>query len=196
MKDKQRQLRIFLIRHQRPALSKKGWFNRQQAHQFVLDYDTCNIEELVNKPIGLPFENITKVYCSSLPRAKLTARAIFGPHVLLLEDAAFNEFQRDIFQLPLLKFPIKFWLLSTRVLWLLGVNYKGIETFRQARARAWQAAQHLAAYAQTDGLVVLVAHGFLNFFILRALKKMGWRVVRHDGSNFLGVTELVKEVLT
>jgi phospholipase/lecithinase/hemolysin len=39
---------------------------------------------------------------------------------------------------------------------------------------------------------VLVAHGFLNAFIKRALKQMGWRVVRHDGQGFLGVTELIK----
>lgn len=195
MTGKPRQLHIFLIRHQRPAVSKKGWLSRHQASQFLIDYDACDIEQLLNKPTGLPFESITKVYCSSLPRAKQTARAIFGPQAQLLEDVTFNEFQRQVFQLPLLKFPVKFWLFGARVLWLLGVNNKGIETFRQARMRARKAAQRLVEHVETEGKVVLVAHGFLSIFIRRALKKMGWRIVRHDGGGFLGVTELVKEVV-
>lgn len=188
----QSNLHIFLIRHQRPALSKKGWFGQKQARQFISDYDACDIEQLVSKPADLPLEHIKKVYCSSLARSKQTARAIFGPDVELIEDSAFNEFQRKIFQLPLLKFPIKVWLVGVRLLWLMGLNSKGIETFRQARARARQCAEHLARQAQTDGKVVLVAHGFLNAFIRRALKKMGWRTIRHDGESFLGVTELIK----
>jgi broad specificity phosphatase PhoE len=183
---------IFLIRHQRPALSKKGWFGRKQARQFIRDYDTVDIEALVNKPAGLPFEQISRVYCSRLPRARLTARAIFGSDIELIEDPDFNEFQRRIFELPLLKLPLKFWLLSARALWLLGLNNQGIETFKQARVRARRCAERLTREAEKDNKVVLVAHGFLNAFIKRALKQMGWRVVRHDGQGFLGVTELIK----
>ncbi|MDQ3290215.1 MAG: histidine phosphatase family protein [Bacteroidota bacterium] len=187
------ELHIFLIRHQRPVVSKQGWFSRQQASQFLMDYDACAIEELVTKPTGLPAKPLTKVYCSSLPRAKQTAQAIFGPEVTLMEDPVFDEFPRQVFPLPFLKFPIKFWLFGARVLWLLGLNSRNLETFRQARVRARKAAQQLAHQADTDGKVVLVAHGFLNIFIRKALRKMGWRVVRYDGTGFLGVSELVKE---
>ncbi|CAA9223515.1 MAG: hypothetical protein AVDCRST_MAG95-648 [uncultured Adhaeribacter sp.] len=183
---------IFLIRHQRPDLPKKGWFGQQQASKFLRDYDTVNIEALVNKPPGLPFEQITRVYCSGLPRARQTARAIFGPDIELIEDPDFNEFQRRIFEFPLLRLPLKFWLLSARALWLLGLNHQGIETFKQARVRARRCAERLAREAEKENKVVLVAHGFLNAFIRRALKQMGWRVVRHDGAGFLGVTELIK----
>ncbi|RDC65628.1 histidine phosphatase family protein [Adhaeribacter pallidiroseus] len=184
---------IFLIRHQRPDVSKKGFFNQQQAGQFLKNYDTSAIEQLVTKPAGLPYEHVTQVFCSNLPRAKQTARAIFGPGVTLIEDALFNEFQRQVFRVPKIKFPIKFWLYGARILWLLGLNNKGLETFGQARKRARKAALKLGQQAATDGKVVLVAHGFLNFFVRRALQKMGWRVVRADGGGFLGVTELVKK---
>ena len=183
---------IFLIRHQRPDVSKSGFFNQQQAHQFLKNYDTSAIEQLVTKPTGLPYEHLTHVFCSSLPRAKQTARAIFGGEVTLIEDALFNEFQRQVFWVPKIKFPIKFWLYGARILWLLGLNNKGLETFGQARKRARKAAQRLVQQAEADGKVVLVAHGFLNFFVRRALQTMGWRVVRADGGGFLGVTELVK----
>ncbi len=184
---------IFLIRHQRPDLSKSGFFNQHQASQFLKNYDTSAIEQLVSKPTGLPYEHVTKVFCCSLPRAKQTAQAIFGLKVTLIEDPVFNEFQRQIFPVPRIKFPIKFWLYGARVLWLLGLNNKGLETFGPARKRAQEAAQKLVQQAQTDGKVVLVAHGFLNFFVRRSLRSMGWRVVRHDGGGFLGVTELVKK---
>ncbi|QMU31110.1 histidine phosphatase family protein [Adhaeribacter radiodurans] len=186
-------LHIFLIRHQRPVVSKQGWFNREQASQFLMEYDACAIEELVTKPAGLPTEQITKVYCSSLPRAKQTAQAIFGPEITLIEDPIFNEFQRQAFSIPYLKFPIKFWLIGARALWLLGINTNGLENFRQARIRAHKAAQQLVKQAERDGKVVLVAHGFLNIFIRRALRKMGWHIVRYDGGGFLGVSELVKK---
>jgi len=188
------QLHIFLIRHQRPVVSKQGWFSQQQACQFLSEYDVCAIEELVTKPTGLPAEQLSKVYCSSLPRAKQTAQAIFGPEVTLIEDPVFNEFPRQVFPLPFFKFPIKFWLFGARMLWLLGLNTRGLESFRQAKKRARKAAQQLAHQAKTDGKVVLVAHGFLNFFIRRALRRMGWHVVRYDGTGFLGVSELVKKV--
>ncbi|MDQ4139405.1 MAG: histidine phosphatase family protein [Bacteroidota bacterium] len=186
-------LHIFLIRHQRPVVSKQGWFSRHQASQFLTEYDTCSIEELVTKPTGLPAEQLTKVYCSSLPRAKQTAQAIFGNEITLIEDPIFNEFPRQVFPLPFFKFPIKFWLIGARVLWLLGLNAHGLENFRQARIRARKAAQLLAQQAKTDGKVVLVAHGFLNIFIRRALRNMEWHVVRNDGGGFLGVSELVKK---
>jgi len=38
----------------------------------------------------------------------------------------------------------------------------------------------------------LVAHGFLNAFIRQGLRRRGWQIVRHDGNDYLGVTELVK----
>ncbi|QNF32643.1 histidine phosphatase family protein [Adhaeribacter swui] len=184
---------IFLIRHQRPNVSKSGFFNQQQASQFLKNYDICTIEQLVNKPAGLPYEHVTQVFCSTLPRAKQTAQAIFGNEVSLIADPVFNEFPRQIFPVPFLKFPIKFWLYGARVLWLLGLNNQDLEPFHQARQRARKAAQKLAQQADKDGKVVLVAHGFLNFFVRRALRKMGWQVVRQDGSGFLGVTELVKK---
>ncbi len=184
---------IFLIRHQRPDVSKNGFFNQQQADQFLKNYDTCAIEQLVTKPAGLPYEQVTQVFCSNLPRAKQTARAIFGSQVTLIEDALFNEFQRQVFRVPFFKFPIKFWLVGARVLWLVGLNNTGLETFSQARQRANKAAQKLAQQADADGKVVLVAHGFLNFFVRRALKRMGWREARYDGGGFLGVTELINQ---
>lgn len=183
---------IFLVRHYEPDVERSGFFNAAEACNFLNAYDAAGLVQTgFQHPAGLP-DKMPKVFCSALPRAKQTARLLFGETAELVENADFNEFQRRIFRLPLLRFPIEVWLTGARLLWMLGLNSAGIETFRQARERARRCAAALATNAETDHKVVLVAHGFLNAFIRQALKKQGWQIVRHDGNAYLGVTELVK----
>ena len=183
---------IFLVRHYEPNVERSGFFNAQEATRFISAYDEAGIiSAAATLPTGLP-ENPEKVYCSALPRAKQTAHLLFGEETLLVENAEFNEFQRRIFHLPLLRFPIEVWLTGARLLWMMGLNSQGIESFRQARERAFRCAATLARYAETETNVILVAHGFLNAFIRQGLKRRGWQIVRHDGNAYLGVTELVE----
>ncbi len=183
---------IFLVRHYEPDVERSGFFSAREASSFISAYDEAGIiSAAANLPTGLP-ENPERVYCSALPRAKQTARLLFGEDTELIENADFNEFQRRIFRLPLFRFPIEVWLVGARLLWLAGLNSRGIESFRQARERAFRCAETLAGFAETENKVVLVAHGFLNAFIRQGLKRRGWQIVRHDGNNYLGVTELVK----
>jgi len=185
-------LHIFLVRHYEPNVERSGFFSAREASQFISAYDEAGIKRAVAAlPTGLP-EKPGKVYCSALNRAKQTARLLFGEELPLVEDANFNEFQRRIFHLPLLRFPIEVWLAGARLLWLMGLNSRGIENFKQARARAFKCAETLENYARTETNVVLVAHGFLNAFIRQGLRRRGWQIVRHDGNDYLGVTELVK----
>ncbi|OKL39922.1 histidine phosphatase family protein [Pontibacter flavimaris] len=179
--------RIFLIRHAKPLVERKGYFNAQAARQYISDYDTALVEEFVLQHEAIPYKQIKKVYCSTLVRSQLTARAIFGEEVELKIDATFREFERRIFSLPLLRLPIKLWLLSARVLWFLGFNSRDIETFRQARTRARKAAELLDQDARQNHTTVLVAHGLLNNFILRELRRLGWRTSIKGGNSFLAV---------
>jgi broad specificity phosphatase PhoE len=187
-------LHIFLVRHYKPQVSRAGLYNHTRAAQYIREYDAAGIEAIINKPAGLPFAEVKRVHCSALPRAKQTALAIFGPDVTLVEDKLFNECERKILSLPLFRFPLKAWLAGARILWFLGLNSRGIETYKQARQRACQCAATLAQYAAEEKKTVLVAHGMLNLFIRRYLRKLGWQEVRHDGSGFLAVTELVKPI--
>lgn len=188
-------LHIFLIRHSRPLVARQGLFDHSRASRFISDYDAAAIEDVVNKPAGLPYEEVKRVHCSALPRARHTAQAIFGPQVELVVDKLFNECERRIGALPLLRFPIRIWLAGARLLWLLGLNSRGIENYRQARQRARLGAQTLSDYARQEGKTVLVAHGLLNLFLRYYLRRLGWRVVRREGHGYLAVTELVKKDL-
>lgn len=186
------QLHIFLVRHYKPKVNQKGFFDATEATQFISEYDAAGIETIINKPTGLPFTEVKRVHCSLLLRAKQTALAIFGPEVELVEDKLFNECERKILSLPLLRFPIKVWLAGARALWLLGLNNQGIETYKEAQVRARQCADKLQQYAEQEKKTVLVAHGVLNIFIRKYLRKLGWQVIRKDGRGYLSVTELIK----
>jgi broad specificity phosphatase PhoE len=183
---------IYLIRHARPLINRKGFFSKAQAQRYLQEYNEAEVEAILEKSEHLPLDRITRVFCSTLPRAKATALMLFGKEVELIEDATFKEFENRIWGLPLGRFPLKWWQVTSRILWLLGLNQKDIESFRQAKVRASQAAQHLIQEAEKTGIAVLVAHGFLNAFIKRALRKQGWKVVINGGSKYVGVTRLEK----
>ncbi|MFB9864720.1 histidine phosphatase family protein [Rufibacter immobilis] len=185
-------LRIYLIRHARPLVSREGLFSKAQAEQYLKDYQVAEVEQILPQPGHLPLPQVKKVFCSTLPRAKATARMLFGEEVELVEDALFREFENRIWGLPWAKLPLSWWQVPSRILWFLGLNQREIESFRKAKARAAQAAEHLIAEATQNGVAVLVAHGFLNEFIKRALVKRGWQVRVNGGRGYVGITQLEK----
>ncbi|RDV13727.1 histidine phosphatase family protein [Pontibacter diazotrophicus] len=185
--------RIFLIRHARPEVSAKGFFSAAAASQYISDYDAAQVEEFVLQHESIPYKEIKSVYCSTLIRSQLTAKAIFGEQVLLKVNHEFREFERKIFSLPFLRLPIKLWLVSARILWFMGFNSKGIETFKAAKWRARDCAEILAEDAHENATTVLVAHGLLNNFIRRELKRMGWHQTVKGGSGFVSLNVMEKD---
>lgn len=183
---------IIVVRHGEPALNKKGWFKRKEAMQFIKDYDSVGVEPLHFMPVVLQGDEILTIYTSSLNRAKHTARLVFGESVTYKEDILFREFERKIFSFFNLKMPLKFWLINSRIFWLMGGNKKNIEGFKDAKKRAKEASQTLEEYASKDKKAVLVAHGFLNRYLLKNLQKQGWTLVRDGGSEYLAASLLVR----
>ena len=164
----------------------------EAARKFISDYDAAAVEEFVLQHEALPYKDIKRVYCSSLTRSQLTAKAIFGEDTEYVVDTTFREFERKIFSLPLVRLPIKAWLVTARVLWFLGFNSREIETFKQARERVKQCAAILEQEASKEGVAVLVAHGMLNNFIIRELRKGGWKQKIKGGSGFVSVNTFEK----
>lgn len=184
-------MKIYLIRHARPdILCTSEWCDYQAAQQYIHDFDRAPIENVMDISEKEELRHVKKVYCSTLNRSLLTAEALFGTDIEIIPDKKFIEFERKVIRLPILKLPVKWWLVTSRVLWALGLNNNGIETFRLARKRAKECAQHLAELSKTNPPVVLVAHGFLNKFIEWELRRLGWNVSKKGGIKHLGVTIL------
>lgn len=184
--------RIFLIRHGQPKVSQAGWFSLAGARQFILDYDAAAVEDFDRTLAGISVHPGTPVYCSPLERSRDTARKLFGSAVSITEDAQFREFERSIPALPFLWLPIAWWTRLARIFWFLGIRSREVESFSKARVRANAAAGLLAEQAARNGQVVLVAHGMLNHFIGRALKRRGWKNVQKAKRGYLGVAEWEK----
>lgn len=183
---------IMIIRHGVPQVSRKGWFNQKEAQQFIQDYDSVGVFPLSHQPVRIEASELDTIYTSNINRAIHTAHLIFGEQYSYVESAQFAEFQRKILAFPNMKMPLGFWLINSRLLWVLGLNDKGIENFKTAKQRAKEGADFLQAQAMQDGKVVLVAHGFLNKYLKKNLKKQGWHIVKDEGQKHIGVSLLIK----
>jgi broad specificity phosphatase PhoE len=184
---------IILIRHGEPDLMKKGWRNRKEADQYILDYDSAEIIVSNFKPVCGVNPQTARVFHSSLPRARHTAKVIFPDYFDMIEDKRFVEFQRKTMKFFNVKLPLKFWTVSSRLLWLMGLNDKGIENKKEAKKRARLNAEFLEKSIDERNVSVLVGHGLHNRYIKKYLKKSGWKSVYDSGSGYLSMKILARE---
>lgn len=184
---------IILIRHGEPDLNKKGWRNRNEAIQFMKDYDSAIVKPFSKKPINPENIPIDTIFHSTLPRAKYTAQRAFGDTKILVGNSDFVEFERKAMKWPNIKMPIKFWTTGSRVLWMMGFNDKNIESFRRAKKRAIKNTKTLTLEAERNEMVILVAHGLHNKYLKKFLRKSGWTVAKNTGNDYLSVKILAKD---
>jgi len=184
---------IILIRHGEPDLDKKGWRNRKEATQYMMDYDSVGVVPFSQGPICTNDNPITNVFHSSMPRAKHTTQLAFGDQFTLIENSDFREFGRKNMKFCNIRLPLKFWTGGSRILWLLGLNDKGIETYKEARNRTQSNAHFLAKQSCIDQHIILVAHGLHNKYLEKYLKRMGWKNVFDNGNGYLSMKILMKE---
>jgi broad specificity phosphatase PhoE len=177
---------IIIIRHGEPAMNKKGWKNRKEAIAYTEMYDAVGVYVFEKKPICLRAYDIPLIYTSRLPRAINTAEKTIEGELPIMQLDLFNEFERKIIKFPNIKLPMKFWSVSTRMVWIIGFNHQGIESFREAKERAQSAASYLIKKAERDSKTVLFAHGFLNKYIKKYLKKNGYEAINLNGHKYLG----------
>ncbi len=183
---------IILIRHGEPDLNKKGWRNRNEAIIFMQQYDSAIVLPFAKRPINVDRIPIDTILHSSLPRARNTAQQAFGEIKVLIQDSNYREFERKALKWPNMKMPTKFWTTGSRILWLMGLNDKNIESFRQARKRAKFNAEILTIKASQEGMVILVAHGLHNKYVKKYLKKLGWKLVHNSGNDYLSVKVMAR----
>ena len=177
---------IIIIRHGEPAMNKKGWKSRDGAIRYTEMYDSVGVYDFDQKPICLRENDIDTIYTSLLPRAIDTAEKTIGVSIPLVSEALFNEFERKIIKFPNIKLPRKFWSITSRSMWVVGFNNKGIESFSEAKERSRKAARFLDEKSNTSGKALLFSHGFLNKYIKRYLREMGYNTIDLDGQAYLG----------
>lgn len=183
---------IILLRHGEPALNKKGWRKRKEAMQFVKDYDTVGIYKPSFVPLVLSKNELSIIHTSSINRSIATANKVVGLPGIQKPQPMFREFERKIFSFFNIKLPLNWWLIGSRVFWFMGMNKQGIESFGEAKERARKGALFLEEDAMKNGKTLLVSHGLLNHYLVKYLKKNGWKEVYDGGKGYLSQKMLVK----
>jgi broad specificity phosphatase PhoE len=177
---------IIIIRHGEPAMNKKGWKNRKEAIRYTEMYDSVGVYYFDEKPVCLRSCDKTLIFTSKLPRAINTAEKTMGDDEQFESLALFNEFERKVITFPNITLPRQFWSITTRAVWMMGFNDQGIESFGEAKSRAGRAAAFLDEKALSNEQVLLFAHGFLNRYIKKYLKKSGYQTLDLNGQKYLG----------
>lgn len=175
--------RITVVRHGRPALSRKVRLDWRGFDDWWTQYDLSGLADGEAPPPALVSlaDQASIIAASTLKRATETAVAL-SPDRAATIDAVFVEAPLPAPRVPGVKMGPGGWGVFSRVAWMLGFE-GGQESQRLAKRRAVEAAEKLADLS-SDGDVLLCAHGWFNRMIGQVLVKRGWRRIYHGGSNY------------
>lgn len=177
---------IILARHGEPALSRKVRLNAKEYRDFWARYEVLGI-----RPGQAPPETLLRfvakagaLVASTRLRSVESANALAGgrevlQHELLVEAPLPPPDWPDWVRLsPMI------WGFIARLWWWFLDHNEGQETRVAAERRAAEAASLLIGYAERGEDVVVLAHGFFNFMIGRALRRRGWKLVSSEGYKY------------
>ena len=177
---------ITLARHGEPALSRKVRLSAQEYREFWARYEIMGLlPGQVPPPNLVGFVDACDVLISSTRlRAVESAQAV----------GAGRAFQEEplLVEAPLpppnwpswIRLSPRLWGFFARFNWWFFNFHHGEESRRQAEARAERAAAKLEAMAERGQNVVVLAHGFFNVLIGRALRRRGWRRTLREGYKY------------
>ena len=177
---------ITLARHGEPALSRKVRLSSREYREFWARYELMGLMPGQTPPPHLiGFVEACDVLISSTRlRAVESAQAV-GQGKAFEQDEVLIEAPLPPPNWPeWIRLSPRIWGFTARFHWWFFNHHQGEETRRQAEARADRAAVKLEAVAESGRNVVVLAHGFFNVLIDRALRKRGWRRVSREGYKY------------
>ena len=177
---------VILARHGQPALSRRRMLCADEYRAWWADYEMGGLAAGQAPPeaIKQAAERAGFIVASTRLRSVETARVLACERTFA-EDALFIEAPLPPPHWPSwLKLSPRIWGFVSRLWWWFFNHHDDQETRRQAEARAEEAARQLIALAAGGQDVLLVAHGFFNAMIGRALVRLGWRCVQDGGFRY------------
>lgn len=182
---------IVLIRHARPDVDRPRRVDFNEAEKYLTDYRKSGIIPFEEYPVCTENLPAMRIYCSTLERARQTARHLFpSPKFDIVEDARLRELDRENIRIPF-RVSHKMHTTLSRISWLLGIK-KAEENLKAAMQRIKDGADNLNQLSENENLIIVVAHGFQNYFLARKLRQLGWKMVFDNGNAHLSVKILAK----
>ncbi|CAN7591297.1 histidine phosphatase family protein [Phenylobacterium sp. LjRoot225] len=185
---------IVLARHGEPALSRKVKLNAREYRDFWARYEVLGLLPGQSPPAMLT----TFVEQSGVLVSSTRLRSIESAEKLALGRAFAREAVLIEAPLPPPNWPAwirlspSIWGFLARFWWWFFNHHDGQETRGQAEGRADEAAAMLERLAATGEDVVVLAHGFFNFMIGRALKRRGWKLAHSQGWKYWSMRRFVR----
>ena len=172
---------IVLVRHGKPALSRKVRLTWLEYRQWWKKYDESGLAEGQAVPAKLAalMHGADAVYSSDLIRAVETATMAAGraPDII---DPQFREAALPSPWLGPVKLRPKTWGTLSRIVWFYGL-IGSEERVTAARARANAVTDRLQTEAAAGRLIVVFAHGWFNRMMGTQLRRKGWKITKNQG---------------
>ncbi|MEI8574055.1 hypothetical protein U737_12715 [Methylomonas sp. LW13] len=165
-------MEITLIRHGKPAFELKGKVKARDIGEIVSCYDLSGIADEPPEHAKQRASACHIAVCSDFIRSLESAKAL-GFADVLLSDPVFREIAVPHFKQGGLTMSVGAWGLLLRCLSTMGFSRNG-ESLAMAKQRAQVAASLLIDLAHEHQSVLLVGHGFVNYFIAQALLARNW----------------------
>ena len=177
---------ITLARHGEPALSRKVKLTAQEYRDFWARYEVGGLlPGQLAPPVLAGFVDKCGVIVASTRRRALESAAVVGQGRIVVQEPLLIEAPLPPPNWPSwVRMSPKLWGFFSRFLWWFFNDHHGEENRAQAEARADEAAGKLVALAAQGQDVVVLAHGFFNVLIGRALVKRGWRMTLREGYKY------------
>jgi hypothetical protein len=177
---------IVLARHGEPALSRRVRLSAKEYRDFWARYEVLGIRPGQAPPQALLriVERVGALVASTPLRSVESANALAGGREVLQHELLVEA------PLPPPNWPAwirlspMLWGFIARIWWWYFDHHEGLETRAAAERRAGEAADLLIGYAERGEDVLVLAHGFFNFMIGRALRRRGWKLVSSGGYKY------------
>jgi broad specificity phosphatase PhoE len=176
---------ITLARHGEPALSRKVKLSSKEYREFWAQYELMGLLPGQTPPEHLVdfVQDCDVLISSTRLRAVESAQAV-GKGKAFTQDEVLIEAPLPPPNWPLIRLSPKIWGFMARFHWWYFNHHQGEENRRESEARADRAAAKLEVLAEGGQNVVVLAHGFFNVLIDRALRKRGWRRTFREGYKY------------
>ena len=177
---------VTLARHGEPALSRKVRLSSADYRNWWGTYETKGLKAGQTPPDCLreTARRAGVIISSIRPRSIETAQAVCAGRVFA-QDPLFVEAPLPPPALPeWIRLSPKIWGFLARLRWVFSDRHDEVETHRQAKVRADEAAKLITGLAEEGQDVLVVAHGYFNHMVGRSLKAQGWRCVQDQGFRY------------
>ncbi|TNE56986.1 MAG: histidine phosphatase family protein [Alphaproteobacteria bacterium] len=171
-----KEIRIHLVRHGKPNISRDVWLTRRQYIAWWASYTHVGLDpnDAPRSDTQVTAQECPSILSSSLKRAVETAEILADGKPIASSELFVEAPLPPLWIFGWLKAKPIAWGTLSRITWWMGFS-AGQESHWQAKQRAWNAVDELSQLAQEHGDVMLCGHGWFNRMIAKRLRQSGWK---------------------